>query len=246
MTKRALGTTALIGLIHCVAGCDSRTTPTTPTAPSAPPAVTGPPPAPAPNNGLVTFADPNSSFSTSDLHDAEEQVVRISVAQELIWVADGKRLPGYAVGARNSISVPGCACSLVVRFGSRQGERRAYLTADYIHDNPGTLVSLSISAGGLIITRTTIFAPGTQTLSGVITEASDIGPRPVEGATVSRLNEEQSGWQEATTDKNGFYEMKGLYDGERQVVVWKDGYDTVRSHVRIDGDTRFDFHITKR
>ena len=142
--------------------------------------------------------------------------------------------------------MPGCACALVVRFGSRQGERRAYLTADYIHDNDGTLVSLAISGGAVTITRTKVFAPGTYTLSGVITEASDLGPLPVEGAHLSRLNEEGSGWQEATTDKNGFYELKGLYDGEREVLVFKNGYDTAKSHVLINGDTRFDFHITKR
>jgi hypothetical protein len=142
--------------------------------------------------------------------------------------------------------VPGCACWLVVRFGTRDGERRAYLTADYIHDNPGTLVSLSISGAALIITRTAVFAPGTYTLSGVITETSETGPLPVEGAGVWRLNEEGSGWQVATTDKNGLYEMKGLYDGEREVSVIKDGYDTARSGVLIAGDTRFDREIVKR
>jgi hypothetical protein len=80
----------------------------------------------------------------------------------------------------------------------------------------------------------------------VITETSETGPRPVEGAGVWRLNEEHSGFQVATTDKNGLYELKGLYDGEREVSVTKDGYDTVRSRVLINGDTRFDHQIVKR
>jgi hypothetical protein len=239
MTKRTLLGVALIGLIEGMAGCESRATP------SAPSSVPPPTVMPGPSDQVVVFADPHSSFSTSDLHDADEQVIRFSVASELIWMADGTRLLGYGV-AGNSISVPACACSLVVRFGTRDGERRAYLTADYIHDNPGTLIGLSISGGALAITRTTVFAPGTYTQSGVITEMSESRPIPVEGAGVWRLDEEQSGCQVATTDKDGLYELKGLYDGEREVSVIKDGYDTVRGSVLINGDTRFDRQIVKR
>ena len=238
MTNRTFAATALIGLILGVAGCESRTTPS---SPSTMPSPSGPP---EPRDGLVTFADPHSSFVTSDLLDANEQVVRVSVARELIWL-DGTRLPGFSASG-NSISVPACACSLVVRFGSRDGERRAYLTADYIHDNPGTLVSLGIADGSLTITRTTLFAPGTHTLSGVITETSETGSLPVEGAGVWRLNDEGSSWQVAISDENGFYELKGLYDGGREVSVIKDGYHTARSAVIIDGDTRFDREIVKR
>jgi hypothetical protein len=194
----------------------------------------------------VRFVDPHSGFSTSDLHDAHEQVVRLTVARELIWAADGTRFPGYGVQGSNSISVPACACSLVVRFGTRQGERRAYLTVDYIHDNPGTLVGLSISGAALTISRTTMFAPGTYKLSGVITETGERGARPVDGAEVWRLNEERSGWQVATTDSNGFYEMHGLYDGDRETALIKDGYVTAASVVNVSGDTRFDGHIVRR
>ena len=239
MTNRTLVAIALIGAIHSVAGCDSPTTPT------ASPSVTAPTPAPAPIDALVTFADPHSGFRTSDLRDAHEQVVRFTVAHELIWMTDGTRLPGFSVQG-NSIAVPACACSLVVRFGTGDGERRAYLTADYIHDNPGTLVGLSISGGALTISPTSVFAPGTYTLSGLITETSENGPRQVEGARLSRLNEEGSGWQVATTDENGFYEMHGLYDGQRAVSLIKDGYVTATSVVLINGDTRFDYQIVKR
>jgi hypothetical protein len=191
------------------------------------------------------FTDPYSGFSTTDLHDAQEQVIRFSVAGELIWLADGTRLPGFFAVASGSVTVPACACSLVVRFGTRDGERRAYVTADYIHDNPGTLVSLSISGAALTITRTTVFAPGTFTQSGVITEVSASGPLPVEDATVWRLNEERSGWQGAKTDRNGFYELHGLYNGDREVVVTKDGYISAESVVLISGNTRFDRQIAK-
>lgn len=241
MTKRTLIAIAFIGAIHAVAGCDS------PAKPSPSSSVTVPTPAlaPAPIDGLVTFVDPHSGFRTSDLRDAHEHVVRFTAASELIWMADGTRLPGFGVQG-NSISVPACACSLVVRFGTREGERRAYLTADYIHDNPGTLVGLSISGGALTISPTNVFAPGTYRLFGLITETSKNGPRPVEGAGVWRLNEEGSGWQVATTDTNGFYEMHGLYDGDRTVALIKDGYVTATSVVLVNGDTRFDHQIVKR
>jgi hypothetical protein len=191
------------------------------------------------------FTDPYSGFSTTDLHDAHEQVIRFSVAGELIWLADGTRLPGFFPVASGSVTVPACACSLVVRFGTRDGERRAYVTADYIHDNPGTLVSLSISGAALTITRTTVFAPGTYTQSGVITEISARRPLPVEDATVWRLNEERSGWQGAKTDQNGFYELHGLYNGDREVAVMKDGYITAESVVLMSGNTRFDRQIAR-
>jgi hypothetical protein len=237
MKNRTLIALAFIGAIQAVAGCNSRTTPSAPSSVSTP--------TPAPISELVTFADPRSGFRTSDLRDAHEQVVRFTAAHELIWIADGTRLPGFSVQG-NSISVPACACSLVVRFGSLEGDRRAYLTADYIHDNPGTLVGLSIYGGALTISPTSVFAPGTYTLYGAITETSENGPRPVAGAGVWRLNEEGSGWQVATTGKDGSYEMHGLYDGERAVSLIKEGYVTSTRVVLISGDTRFDQQIEKR
>ena len=119
-----------------------------------------------------------------------------------------------------------CKCALVVRFGSSNREIHAYLTADYGHDNPGTLVDLAIAGGVLVVSRTNVFAPGTYTQSGVVTEMTELGQAPLENATVSRVNEEGSGWQDGTTDKNGFYEIHGLYDGSREVAVWKEGYET--------------------
>lgn len=88
-----------------------------------------------------------------------------------------------------------CKCTLVVYFGTRNGERRAYLTADYIHDNPGTVVDLEIASGVLVVNRTNVFPPGTYTLSGVVTELTLKGQAPVEDAGVWRLNEEGAGWR---------------------------------------------------
>lgn len=198
------------------------------------------------------FSEPGTGFSTTDLLDVQEQVVQFNTANELIWAADGTRLPGYRV---DRTSYPGasfitgqiCAegCALEVRFGAKDGERRAYLTADYGHDNPGTLVDVEVVNGALVVGRTDVFAPGTYTLSGYVTEATDAGNVPVEGVSVYRGV--VSGWREATTDRNGFYSILGMFNGTETVVASKDGY--VRNDqkgVTIDGDTRFDIRLVRR
>src|SRR5206468_2049436 len=104
--------------------------------------------------------------------------------------------PGY-LSSRDLAAEPSCQCWLIVRFGSSNGERRAYLTADYIHFNPRTLVALDIAADALVVSRTAVFVPGTYTLSGFVTETTDAGERPIENAGVYRLNEEEGGWDDA-------------------------------------------------
>jgi hypothetical protein len=138
-----------------------------------------------------------------------------------------------------------CQCWLIVRFGISNGERRAYFTADYGHDNPGTLVDLDIAGGVLVVRRTEQFAPGTYTQSGVITDVTAQGVVLVEGAIVSRVNEEGTGWQDATTDSRGFYELRGLYDGRREGGVRKPGYRALTTDVVVDGDTRFDASLVR-
>lgn len=192
------------------------------------------------------FRDRASGFWTSDLRDAQEQIVQFNTANELIWTADGTRLPGYRAEGNFIPADASCKCTLVVRFGTRNGERRAYLTADYGHDNPGTVVDLEIAGGVLVVSRTNVFPPGTYTLSGVVTEVTETGQGPVENAGVWRVNEEETGWQEGTTNKDGFYEIHGLYDGSKEVSVMKEGYNTVSRVVPINGDTRFDIQLVRR
>jgi len=109
------------------------------------------------------FTDQASGFSTSDVRDVQEQIVQFNTAAELIWTADGTRLPGYRVIANFFIPADGiCAfCSFEVRFGTKGGERRAYLTFDYHHDNPGTIVDIEVVGGQLVMTKTDVPVPGT-------------------------------------------------------------------------------------
>lgn len=136
-------------------------------------------------------------------------------------------------------------CDFEVRFGTRNGETRAYLTADYGHDNPGTLVDVEVSGGALVVTRTSHFVPGSFTLSGVVTEGTPTGNVPVEGVSVYRgvVN----GYRRATTDRNGFYSILGMFNGRDVVGTSKEGYaKTEHMGVSINGDTRFDIQIVRQ
>jgi hypothetical protein len=246
-------------LIQGLAGCgrpDSRPTVTAPTltAPTltAPSPVQQPPESTNRSNQLIVFKDPLTSLSTSDVRDAQDHIVQFTTS-ELVWMADGTHLPGHFVQGpgtpelRNIAAEQSCQCWLVVRFGTSNGERRAYLTADYGHFNPRTLVALEIAGGALMVSRTETYPPGTYTLSGVVSEATETGPTPIENASVYRLNQEEGGWDETTTDRNGFYEIHGLLDGSRLTGFSKNGYQKVeQADVSIHGDMRFDVQLIRR
>ena len=232
-------------LIQGLAGCGRSDSRPAPLAPSVIQEPVNP-------KQLIVFRDPLTGLSTSDVRDAQDQIVRFTAAGELVWTADGTRLPGHSVqgpGYRSFSNVPAepsCQCWLVVRFGASNGERRAYLTSDYIHFNPRTLVALEIASGALIVKRTDLFPPGTYTLSGTVTEATQTGLTPIENASVYRLDEEESGWDQTTTDRNGFYQIDGLTDGSRVTGFTKDGYQRVEQALPIHGDTRLDVQLIRR
>jgi hypothetical protein len=192
---------------------------------------------------LRVFTDPSTGFSTSDVRDAQDQIVQFTSRGDLIWGADGTRFPGYVVTYENYIPCGPCDGWFEVRFGTQAGERRAYLTVDYGHDNPGTLVDLEVAGGALVVNRTSVFPPGTYTLSGVVSEITPSGPLPVADAHVYRGY--GSGWQSASTDANGFYEIHGLYDRMDTVAVAKDGYNNHETRVEVAGNTRFDVLLSR-
>jgi hypothetical protein len=192
----------------------------------------------------MTFTDAATKFTTSDVRDAQDQIVQFNSAGELIWTPDGTRLPGYRVELGIYIPCGPCEGWIEVRFGTKDGERRAYLTVDYGHYNPGTLVDFELAGGGLVVRQTDLVPPGTYTLSGVVTEMTPAGEEPLEGASVSRLY--GGGWQDATTDGKGFYQIRGLYDRTDTVSVSKEGYQTQQQTVSVTGDTRFDIRLVRR
>jgi hypothetical protein len=245
MTIRSHAAIAVLLVATGLAGCSNPRGAASP--PSAPSAVS------QPNVGaLVVFTDPVTGLSTSGVHDAQGHVVQFTTANELIWF-DGTHLPGHQVdgpGHRMTGNVApeaSCQCWFVVRFGAINGERRAYLTADVGHSNPGTVVDLEIAGTALVVRWSDLFPPGTYTLSGVISEATATGLVPIENAEVWRLDEEQSGWDHGATDRNGFYQLHGLSDGSRQATFSKDGYQKLDlGDVPVHGDTRFDGQLLRR
>lgn len=208
-----------------------------------------PPQNPANPETLVVFQEPGG-FSTTDLRDAKDRIIHLTTGGHLIWTADGTRLPGYGVTSdywgppTYFIGPIDPCCVLSVRFGTQDGERRAYLTFDYGHYNPGTRVDVAAAAGALVITQTELFPPGTPTLSGVVTEMTATGPVPIGGVWVGRMV--PAGWQEARTDQNGYYKIQGLIDGTDQVSVGKQGYQTVTRSLTLRGDVRLDFELVRQ
>jgi hypothetical protein len=118
------------------------------------PVVPAPPPAPVATD-LVTFIDPFSGGATSDVRDIDDQIVRFNFAGELIWVADGTRFPGFPIVQRSYIMAD---ASYQVRFGIKDGQRRAYFGA---HDQD-LLYDLENVNGHLVITGTNVPVPGTR------------------------------------------------------------------------------------
>jgi len=242
--KRLILVASLAVLVSCgdrgpSAGARVGPSPTSPTVPTT--------------AGLVVFTERGTNFSTTDLRDAQDQILQIDALDELIWTPDGTRLPGYHVetmefsrGFFYFVTGNICreGCQFEVRFGTKDGERRAYLTVDYGHDNPGTMVDVEVAARTLVVSQTSLYPPGTPTLTGIVSEVTSNGAEvPVEGATVYRGV--STGWRSATTDRDGLYTIRGLLEGTDTVAVFRDGHEQQRFNVSISGDTRFDIHLRR-
>ena len=141
----------LVALIAALPACGSDSPPTRPSA-TAPPTVSPPPSPPAPVQ-LAVFSDPASDFMTSDVRDSDEQVVRFDVANNaLIWGADGRSFSGFPV---NGLFVREDRF-FQIRFGTKDGERRAYFTEAVAT----TICNVEIVNGQVLITATSMHVPG--------------------------------------------------------------------------------------
>jgi hypothetical protein len=116
----------------------------------------GPTPTPTPTPTevrLAVFSDPASSFSTSDVRDVQEQIVRFNtVDNSLIWAADGRSFMGYPVSGNFIRADHG----FQVRFGTKDGERRAYFT----ETATATLCDIEVVGSALVISPTSVKVPG--------------------------------------------------------------------------------------
>jgi hypothetical protein len=133
-------------LIEGVPACGSSgSSPATPT-----PQPQTSPPAPV---QLATFQDPTSTFLTSDVRDVDGQIVRFDKASNsLIWAADNRSFSGYPVDG-NFIRTDR---AFQVRFGTENGDRRAYFTETVAE----TICDIQVSGAQLLILPTNVRVPG--------------------------------------------------------------------------------------
>lgn len=82
----------------------------------------------------------------------------------------------------------------------------------------------------------------TFALFGVVSEVTANGVMPIGGVHVEEYNRHQF----ATTDANGFYRISGVSAGRIGVGFDKEGYESSRSIVNVNGDTRFDIQAIRR
>ena len=101
---------------------------------------------------LAVFSEP-SGFMTSDVRDVQGQIVRFDTANNaLIWAADGRSFSGYPVSG----DFIGADRTFQVRFGTENGERRAYFT----ETGPATICDINVVNGQLTILPTNVPVPG--------------------------------------------------------------------------------------
>jgi hypothetical protein len=110
-------------------------------------------PSPVPQAiSLITFTDQASAFSTSDVRDSQEQIVRFNTAGELIWTADDRRFPGYRV--TGNFIMDG---NYEVVFVTKSGERRAYFTLHgHGPTDPNRVCDIEVIGGRVVITETNL------------------------------------------------------------------------------------------
>jgi len=114
------------------------------------------------STALARFLDPDSDFSTTDVRDAQGEIVQFNTAGELVWTADGSRFPGYIADGRVVTADRICGgCYFYVRFGNHDGERRAYLTwsAPVTANQPATLLDVAVVGGVLVVHDTDVVVP---------------------------------------------------------------------------------------
>ena len=103
---------------------------------------------------LVVFFDPDSEFSTTDVRDVDDEIVRFDGdAKAIIWVADDLVFDeGVWEIDGNFLRV---GQPFQVRFGTVDGERRAYFT----ETGPATICDISVEQGQLRIAATNVLVP---------------------------------------------------------------------------------------
>lgn len=99
---------------------------------------------------FATFTDESTGFATDAVHDADRQIVHFDAARgAMVFDASGEAVEGWAVSGED-LSWSGFAVEFRVRFGTEEGERRAYFTETAV----GTICNLRLAGGRLGISGT--------------------------------------------------------------------------------------------
>jgi hypothetical protein len=105
---------------------------------------------------LATFMDDSTGFLTDTVFDADREVIHFDVGRRaMIDAATGEAVGGWSV-ADEELDWTGSGVAFRVRFGSEDGERRAFFT----EREPGTICNLRFQgAGALFISGTNEVPP---------------------------------------------------------------------------------------
>lgn len=92
-----------------------------------------------PSEELATFVDPDTGFSTQSVFDVDREVIHFHITLgAMVWGADGAPVSGWTTSGTELRWNGGSGFR--VRFGTEEGERRAYFT----EAGPGTICDLDI------------------------------------------------------------------------------------------------------
>jgi hypothetical protein len=106
------------------------------------------------SEGLAVFTDPASGFSTADVRDVDDQIMRFKPTERtLLWVEGNLVFDGWIVDG-NFLAE---GHPYEVRFGTVSGQRRAYFT----ETGRGTLCDLEVEGNVLQIRPTNTLPPQT-------------------------------------------------------------------------------------
>jgi len=104
-------------------------------------------------SSFAAFVDPDTGFTTTDVHDVDEEIVRFDTSsRSIVWAADGRFFQtGLWIVNGNLLAGGG----FQVRFGTSRGVRRAYFT----ETAPATICQIQVFGDALSISATNVLVP---------------------------------------------------------------------------------------
>jgi len=104
------------------------------------------------SSDFAVFRDPASSFTTTDVRDIDDEIVRfIPSDNTMLWTPSNLLFDNWPVSG----NFLGPNRAFEVRFGTVSGQRRAYFT----EVGPGTICNLAVTGNTLQLSPTTTLPP---------------------------------------------------------------------------------------